>query len=162
MLKIRNANINDLGEITEIYNWAIMNTTATFDINPKTIIEQKYWFNQHDKKNPIIVAELEKIIVGWASLSKWSNRCAYSDTAEVSLYIKNGFMDIGIGKKLMKKIIYKGKSLGLHVLIALITEGNNKSIYLHESFGFEHIGIIREVGKKFGKLLNVHIMQKIY
>ena len=162
MLTIRDAESNDLDEITNIYNWAILNTTATFDNIPKSIDEQKSWFNDHGNKNPIIIAELDEKIVGWASLSKWSDRCAYSDTAEISLYVKNGFIGRGIGKKIMEHIIKKGESVGLHVLIARITEGNKNSIHLHESFGFEHIGIMREVGKKFGRLLDVYLMQKIY
>lgn len=162
MLEIRDAQVSDLNEITKIYNWAIINTTGTFDNEIKSIKEQKSWFNKHDKNNPIIVAEKDNFIVGWACLSKWSDRCAYSDTAEVSLYVKDGFMDMGIGKKLLKKIIEKGRSIGLHVLIARITAGNNNSIHLHELFGFEHIGTMREVGKKFGKILDVHLMQKIY
>jgi len=124
--------------------------------------EQKSWFNDHGYKNPIIVAELNEKIVGWASLSKWSDRCAYSETAEISLYVKNGFMGKGIGKKIMEHIIKQGESVGLHVLIARISEGNKNSIHLHESLGFKHIGIMREVGKKFEKLLDVYLMQKIY
>jgi phosphinothricin acetyltransferase len=162
MLKFRDAQLRDLDEITSIYNWAILNTTATFDNNPKSIDEQIEWFNDHGKKNPIIVAELDKNIIGWASLSKWSGRCAYSDTAEISLYIKKDFIGKGFGKKLMKHIIKRGEAVDLHVLIARITEGNENSIHLHESFGFEHIGIMKEVGKKFGNLLDVYLMQKIY
>jgi phosphinothricin acetyltransferase len=162
MLKIRGAQINDLKDITEIYNWAILNTTATFDTNPKSLDDQMFWFKNHGEKNPIVVAESDEKIVGWASLSKWSDRCAYSDTAEISLYVKEDFMDKGIGKQLMKNIIKIGKSVGFHSLIARITEGNEKSINLHESFGFEHIGIMKEVGKKFGKLLSVYLMQKIF
>jgi len=162
MIKIREAKISDINEITAIYNWAIINTTATFDNETKSIDEQKSWFYKHGNKNPIIVAEINEKIVGWASLSKWSDRCAYSDTAELSLYVKEGFMNMGIGRKLMKKIIEKGNNIGLHVLIARITEGNENSIHLHESFGFKHIGIMKEVGKKFEKLLDVYLLQKIY
>ena len=71
-------------------------------------------------------------------------------------------MGKGIGKKLMESIIKKGESADLHVLIARITEGNEKSIHIHESFGFEQIGIMQEVGRKFGRLLDVFLMQKIY
>jgi phosphinothricin acetyltransferase len=162
MLKIREAKTTDLNEISKIYNWAILNTTATFDTNEKSYDEQKKWFENHGGKNLIIVAELNNEIIGWAALSKYSNRCAYSDTAEISLYVKEGHMNKGIGKKLMENIIKSGKSVGLHVLIARITEGNDNSIHLHESYGFEHIGIMKEVGLKFGKRLNVFLMQKIY
>jgi phosphinothricin acetyltransferase len=162
MLTIRTASINDLGEITSIYNEAIKKTVATFDTEEKDIDEQKKWFNEHGPKNPLIVAEDDNKILGWAALSKYSTRCAYSNTAEISLYVKEEFQDKGIGKKLMEKIIDEGEKAGLHVIIARITEGNEKSIYLHKLVGFEHVGIMKEVGKKFEKLLDVYLMQKIY
>ena len=162
MIKIRRATINDLDAITNIYNEAILKTTATFDTEIKTWKEQKKWFEDHGSKNPILVADENGIIFGFASLSKYSDRCAYSDTAEISLYVKEEHQGKGIGKKLMKQIIKEGKNVGLHVVISRITEGNKKSIYLHKSVGFENIGIMKEVGLKFGKRLDVYLMQKIY
>jgi len=162
MINIRRATINDLYAITKIYNEAILKTTATFDTEIKTRKEQKKWFEDHGSKNPILVADENGIIFGFASLSKFSDRCAYSDTAEISLYVREEHQGKGIGKKLMESIIKEGKKVGLHVVISRITEGNEKSIYLHKSVGFEHIGIMKEVGLKFGKRLDVYLMQKIY
>jgi len=162
MLKIRRATINDLDTITDIYNEAILKTVATFDTEIKTSKEQKKWFKNHGSKNPILVADEDGAIVGFASLSKYSDRCAYSDTAEISLYVKKEHQGKGIGKKLMESIIREGENVGLHAIISRITEGNEKSIYLHKSVGFYHIGTLKEVGLKFGKRLDVHLMQKIY
>ena len=162
MLTIRRATLHDLGQITKIYNGAIEKTTATFDTEPKTLEEQESWFANHDAVHPILVAEQDSIIVGWASLSEWSDRCAYSDTAEISLYVKEEYRGKGIGKELMKAIIQEGQKTGLHTVIARIADGNDISIDLCKSFGFQHIGTMREVGKKFGKLLDVHLMQLIY
>lgn len=162
MFTIRQATLEDLAAITEIYNEAILNTVATFDTQPKTLEEQEIWFADHGPRYPILVAERDSIIVGWASLTKWSDRCAYSDTAEASLYIKEREQGKGIGRKLLEAIIREGQEAGLHTVIARIAEGNEASIHLLESMGFEHIGIMKEVGKKFGKLLDVRIMQKIY
>jgi len=162
MLTIRQATLEDLGDITNIYNEAIQKTVATFDTEIKTPQEQKIWFKDHGPKNPILVAEQDDIIVGWAALSKYSTRCAYSDTAEISLYIDEKFQDKGIGTKLMKAIIQQGEKAGLHAVIARITEGNKKSVHLHKSVGFVHVGILKEAGLKFGQRLDVHIMQKIY
>jgi L-amino acid N-acyltransferase YncA len=162
MINIRRATINDLDAITEIYNEAILKTTATFDTEIKNRKEQKKWFEDHGSKNPILVVDENGFIFGFASLSKFSNRCAYSDTAEISLYVREEHQGKGIGKKLMESIIKEGKKVGLHVVISRITEGNEKSIYLHKSVGFEHIGIMKEVGLKFGKRLDVYLMQKIY
>ena len=162
MLLIRQATLGDLEAITEIYNDAILKTVATFDTEPKNMEEQKLWFAEHGPKYPILVAEQDGLIVGWASLSKWSDRCAYSDTAEISLYVKDAFQGKGIGKKLIQEIIREGKNAGLHTVLARIAEGSEVSIHLHKSMGFEHIGVMREVGRKFGKLLDVYLMQKIY
>lgn len=162
MLTIRQATINDLDSITEIYNEAILKTAATFDTETKTLEEQKKWFEDHGSKNPIIVADEDDLVVGFASLSKYSDRCAYSDTAEISLYVRDEHQGKGIGKKLIESIIKEGENAGLHAVIARITEGNETSINLHKSVGFEHIGIMKEVGYKFDKRLDVYLMQKIY
>jgi phosphinothricin acetyltransferase len=162
LIKIRKATINDLQGITKIYNEAIEKTVATFDTQPKTMKEQKKWFEDHGSKNPILVVEENNDIVGWAALSKYSTKCAYSDFAEISLYIKEDRQGEGIGKQLIKKIVDEGEKAGLHALIARITEGNKISIILHESVGFQHVGILKEAGYKFGKRLDVYLMEKIY
>jgi L-amino acid N-acyltransferase YncA len=159
---IRKANLNDLEAITEIYNDAIINTVATFDTQPKTIKEQMEWFRSHDSKHPILVLEEESKIIGFASLSEWSDRCAYSDTAEISLYIKKEYREKGFGKKLLETILDEGKRVGIHSIIARIAEGNAISVHLFESSDFNHVGILKEVGHKFGKLLDVHLMQKTF
>jgi L-amino acid N-acyltransferase YncA len=162
MLEIRKATLDDLAGIIEIYNEAILKTVATFDTEPKTLEEQEKWFMKHGAKNPVIVAEEKDVIVGWAALSEWSDRCAYADAAEVSLYVKKEHQGRGIGRRLLENLVEKGKEVGFHTIIARIAEGNQISVHLHKSLGFEHIGIMREVGRKFGRLLDVHLMQKIY
>jgi L-amino acid N-acyltransferase YncA len=161
-LTIRQATLADLGQITEIYNEAIQKTTSTFDTEPKTSEEQEKWFVVHDAKHPVLIAEQDGIAAGWASLSQCSDRCAYCDTAEISLYVKEEYRGKGIGKDLMKAIIRKGQDVGMHTVIARIADDNDISIGLCRSFGFQHIGTMREVGKKFGRLLDVHLMQLIY
>ena len=162
MVRIRRARLEDLPMITEIYNDAIIKTLSTFDTKPKTIEEQKEWFKKHGERHPILVAETDNKVVGWASLSEWSDRCAYSETAGISLYIEEGYRGMGIGKKLIETILTEGKAVGLHTIIARVSEGNEQSIHILETFGFNHIGIMKEVGRKFGKLLDVHLLQKIF
>lgn len=162
MLKFRAAKLDDLHGITETYNEAIETTVATFDTEPKTLDERRKWFENHSPKHPVFVAELDGFVAGWASLSRWSDRIAYADTAEISLYVKEMFRGKGIGKKLLMSIIEEGKKVGLHTVIARIAHGNGASVHLHKLAGFEPIGVMREVGYKFGKRIDVHLMQKIY
>jgi len=162
MLMVRKAALKDLAAITDIYNQAILNTTASFDTNIKTPGEQKAWFDKHSAKYPILVALEDRKIVGWASMSAWSDRLAYADTAEVSLYVREGYRGKGAGRKLSDAILKAGKAAGLHTAIARIAGDNDISIKLAESLGFKHIGVMREVGNKFGKLLDVYLMQIIF
>jgi L-amino acid N-acyltransferase len=162
MLTVRKATLDDLGQITEIYNDAIQKTTATFDTEPKTQEEQEKWFAEHDARHPVLVVDEDGLIIAWASLSQWSDRCAYSDTAEISLYVKEEHRGKGIGKQLMRATVQEGKTVGLHTVIARIAGSNKISADLCKFFGFQYIGTMREVGKKFGQLLDVHLMQLIY
>jgi phosphinothricin acetyltransferase len=161
-LIIRRASVKDLKAITDIYNEAILTTDATFDTEPKTVAEQKVWFSDHGKKNPILVAMIDGAVCGWASLSKWSTRRAYADTAEISVYVKQEHRSRGIGKRLIVDILEEGERAGLHTVLSRITSGNSASIHLHEELGFQHIGVMKEVGKKFDRTLDVCMMQKIY
>ncbi len=162
MITIRPATASDIRWITQIYNEAIQNTTATFDTERKTLDDRTKWFDDHDEKHPVLIAEIENEVVGYASLSKWSDKCAYDGTAEVSVYIDRNHRSKGVGKKLLEVLTIAGKNAGLHNLISRITEGNLSSIHIHELYGFEHIGVMREAGIKFGKLLDVHLMQKLF
>jgi L-amino acid N-acyltransferase len=162
MLQIRKAELKDLEAITDIYNEAVRNTTATFDTQPKTAAQQREWFDKHDKQHPVIVACEGDETIGWASLSAYSDRCAYAATAEASIYVKAGKRGKGLGRKLSVEILKAGKEAGLHTIILRIAEGNDASIKLAESLGFKHIGVMEEVGTKFGKVLDVILMQLIY
>lgn len=162
MLNIRKATINDLASITEIYNDAVLNSNSTFDTEIKTIENRKNWFNDRDENFPIIVAEKSGAIVGYAALNKWSERKAYDVTAEISVYIHPNHRKQGIGKKLIEMLIAIGEQTKLVTILARITEGNDHSIYLHDKHGFKMLGVMRKVGEKFGKLLDVTMMQKVY
>ncbi|HMX97880.1 MAG TPA: N-acetyltransferase family protein [Bacteroidia bacterium] len=162
MIEIRSATADDIPFITEVYNDAIINTTATFDTEVKSIEDRMLWFKNHDGNHPIIVAENDGVLSGWASLTAWSDRCAYNGTAEVSVYVHKEHRGRGIGKALLEILILKGESKGLHYLLSRIASGNEASIHLHTIFGFRHIGIMKEVGFKFGNYVDVHLMELLF
>jgi L-amino acid N-acyltransferase len=162
MLTIRKAEIKDLRAITEIYNQAVLRTTATFDTTTKTVEEQRGWYDKHGPKYPVLVVQEDSKVIGWASLSAASDRCAYAGTAEGSIYIDSECRGKGVGRKLGVAIMKAGKEAGLHTVILKIAEGNEASMKLAESLGFKSIGVMKEVGKKFGKFLDVTMMQLIF
>jgi phosphinothricin acetyltransferase len=160
-VSVRHALPADLGAITEIYNDAVLTTTATFDTEPKTPAEQQAWFASHGGRFAVLVAELDGSVVGWASLSMWSDRPAYGGTAETSVYVRSDCRRRGIGRVLEEAIIAHAVESGFHTLIARIAGESTASLRLHENLGFVPIGTMKEVGRKFGRLLDVHIMQKM-
>ncbi|HLN51672.1 MAG TPA: GNAT family N-acetyltransferase [Thermoplasmata archaeon] len=160
-LTIRPARIQDAKAIAAIYNEAVRLTTATFDTEPRSLADQVSWLERHDAKYPVLVAELEGAVAGWAALSPWSERCAYAGTAELSIYIGETWRNRGIGRTLLKELIAVGRFLGLHSILARVAEGNPVSQRLHRSEGFATVGIMREVGYKFGRFLDVELMQLI-
>ena len=127
-VQLRSAVMSDLAAITEIYNEAVTTSTATFDTEPKDLDEQVRWFQSHDANHPVIVAVFNGKVVGWASLSKWSERHAYDLTAETSSYVKAEHRGQGIGRRLKEAIIEAARSLGLHTLIARVVKGNEETL----------------------------------
>jgi phosphinothricin acetyltransferase len=161
MLTLRPAVIGDLPAITGIYNDAVLHTTATFDTEVKTADGMMAWWSRHDDKYAVWVAEENGVLTGWASLSRWSDRAAYDDTVELSVYIHPGHRGKGLGRGLMEAVLADGKKHGVHAVLSRITQDNAVSIHLHEALGFFHVGLMREVGTKFGRLLDVHMMQRL-
>jgi L-amino acid N-acyltransferase YncA len=161
LVTIRQAALEDVPAITEIYNEAILTSAATFDIDPKAVEDRTAWFQDHDDRHPVLVAVVDGKVVGWTSLTRWSDRRAYDDTAETTFYVHSGYRGQGIGRKLKEAIIEEARRLRFHTLIARITETSSESIHLNEEAGFVHVGTLKEVGRKFDKLLSVHIMQKL-
>ena len=158
-IRIRYAVPGDAEAITEIYNEAILTTTSTFDTEPQSVEERKSWLLSHGPTRPIFVAEYRREIVGWGSLSKWSERPAYSGTAETSFYVREEYRGRGIGRLLKQATIDEARKLGFHTLLARVAEGSEASLHLNESLGFTRVGTMKEVGHKFGRHLDVHLLQ---
>jgi L-amino acid N-acyltransferase len=159
MISIRHATIDDLEALTEIYNEAILTTTATFDMEPKTVDDRRAWFAAHGPRLPVLVAEEDGTVCGYACLTRWSERKAYDGTAETSFYVKSGFQGRGIGRALKGAIIQAAVDLGYHTLLARVADGSDASLHLNREFGFELLGTMKEVGFKFGRRIDVHLLQ---
>jgi L-amino acid N-acyltransferase len=159
MITIRPATLDDLATLTDIYNEAVLRTTATFDIEPKTVDDRRAWFAAHGPRFPVLVAEEDGIVRGYACLTRWSDRKAYDETAETSFYVKSGSQGRGIGRALKGAIIQAADELGYHTLLARVAAGSDASLHLNREFGFELVGTMKEVGCKFGRRIDVHLLQ---
>ena len=112
MIVVRRAELEDLPAIVSIYNEAILTTTATFDTEPKTVAERTEWFQAHGDRHPILVAVENGEVVGWSSLTRWSDRKAYDETAETSFYVRAEARGRGIGRQLKQATIDEARRLG--------------------------------------------------
>lgn len=157
---LRRARVEDVSALAAIYNEAVLTTVATFDTEPRSLEAQGEWLRHHDHRHPVLVAELRGEVVGWASLSPWSDRRAYDGTAEVSFYVRSDHRGRGIGRILLTSLVTSADELGLHVLLARIADENAVSVHLHKTLGFQSVGVMREVGLKFGRWIDVHLFER--
>ena len=159
-LIIRNADKNDVPAINEILNNTILNTNYNLNESVRDINDAYAWLNEHIKDNyPIIIAHYNNEVVGWASLSYFRKFSGYRTTAEVSVYIKDGYKNKGIGTALLTKL--EDLAVNYHMLIAVITDNNISSIALHTKCGFVKQCTLKEVALKNGEYLDVTFMTKI-
>jgi L-amino acid N-acyltransferase len=160
-LSIREAGPSDAAAIADIYNQAVLHTTATFDTVAQSADERLAWLSSHGPAHPVIVAEEDGVVLGWGSLSRYSARPAYARTAEMSTYVDEASRGRGVGGALAAALLERGTAAGLHVLLVRICTENEVSLAMYERLGFEHVGVLREVGEKFGRLLDVAVFQKV-
>lgn len=160
-MKIRIAKESDMEALLSIYNYEVLNGVATFDLEPKSMEERMKWFRAHNVDNhPLIVAEEDGCAIGYASLSPYREKEAYAATVELSIYVDPGHRRRGAARKLMEAILDEARRReDIHTVISVITGGNEASIKLHKEFGFTHCGTMREVGEKFGRLLDIDNFQ---
>lgn len=154
----RDATPADLPRIFEIYNDEIEHGIATFEVEPKTVDGDRAWLTDRGGLYPVIVATDATDVFGWASLSRWSPRGAYRRTAEVSEYVDAARRGEGVGKVLLGVLIERARDRGIAVLLARVSQPNPASIAMHEGLGFSSFGTQRRCGEKFGRILDVELM----
>ncbi|MGN0351787.1 MAG: GNAT family N-acetyltransferase [Roseburia sp.] len=160
---IRKAEEKDIKALMDIYNDAILTTTATFDTEEKNYENRKSWFEEHKGRYVILVYEDAGQIKGYASLSRYRDRKAFDPTVEISIYIHKHYRGQHIGKQLMEAVLkFAREKEEIDTVISLITSENEASIRLHEAFGFAYCGQIRNAGVKFGRKLNLNAYEICY
>ena len=162
-MQIRPATRADLPGILEIYNDAVLTTTATYDYEPRTLEHRTQWFEERQRDNyPMFVAvDGTGRVIGWSALNPFHARMGYRFTSENSVYVAADMRGQGVGKLLLAPLIEGAKARGLHAIIAVIDADNEASIRLHAAFGFEKVGLFKQTGFKFNRWLDVVYMEKL-
>ncbi len=159
---IRAARLSDAEGIREIINYEILNGTSIFELEPRTLAAQRTWLQDRSGVHAVLVAtpdDGDDTVLGFSSLSPFHTRPAYNTTVENSVYVHQDHRGKGIGRALLVEIIGLAQSHGFHTVIARISGKNETSVAVHQSVGFEVAGVEREVGRKFGRWLDVTVMQ---
>ena len=159
-ITIRDATPADLPRIFAIYNEEIEHGIATFEVEPKDVERDRGWLTGRGELYPVIVAIAGDELVGWASLSQWSPRGAYRRTAEVSEYVDPGHRGEGIGKGMLGELVERARDRDIAVLLARVSQPNPASVAMHEALGFATFGTQRRCGEKFGRVLDVVLMDR--
>jgi phosphinothricin acetyltransferase len=156
-IRIRAAASLDLPRLTEIYNHYVINTPVTFDIEPYLPENRTGWFTQFSAtgRHRLLVAEENHRVVGYAGTTKFRPKAAYDTTVETTIYCAPGFEGKGIGSRLYAALFEAIAQEDVQRIVAGYALPNPASAALHQRFGFQHVGVFTEVGRKFGRYWDV-------
>jgi phosphinothricin acetyltransferase len=160
-VSIRLATVEDAEAIRSIYNVEVTTSTVTFDLEPRSLATQRDWLAVRSGAHSAIVAVDGTTVIGFASLSPWKDRPAYRTSVEDSVYVHRDHQARGVGRLLLTRLVDVANESGFHAVFGRIVGGHEASIGLHRALGFEVIGVEREVGRKFGRWLDVVVVEKL-
>lgn len=160
---IRDAGLSDIAAITAIYNHAVLHTTAIWNDAPISLQNRIDWLQQRQAQGyPALVAVNQaNDVLGYASFGDWRPFDGYKQTVEHSVYVREGQQGAGIGTALMQALMLRARQLDKHVMVAAVDADNIASIKLHLALGFQQVGLMPQVGRKFGRWLDLLWLQLV-
>jgi L-amino acid N-acyltransferase len=159
---IRQAQEHDLPQILAIYNEVIATSTAIYTTQPTSLAERADWSDQRRQQGfPVLVAAEGDSILGLASFSEFRGAWnGYRYSVEHSVHVRADARRRGVGRRLVEALFPLAAALGKHVMVGAIDAANEGSIRFHERLGFERVGHLKEVGRKFDRWLDLVFMQR--
>ena len=158
---IRGASEADVDAICAIHNQGIADRIATLDMPLKTPADTRAWLGDHGPRHPVIVAELDGVVVGWASLNRFNPRPSYDFVADFSVYVDRAWRGKRIGRQLLERLVELARALGYHKMVLAALALNRGGIALYTRAGFTRVGVYREQGQIDGRWVDVVIMERI-
>ena len=159
---LRPATLADAAAIAAIYNHEVENTTATFDLVPRSLAEQEKWLaDRTGAFSAIVAVNAEGEVLGFGALSPYKERAAYRTSVEDSVYVDRSLSRRGIGRLLLTALLEVARESGFHAVFARIEASGAASRALHEACGFRLVGVEIEVGRKFNRWLDMVLLQKM-
>lgn len=161
-VEIRRGREDDLPAIQEVYAGYVRATAITFDVAVPTLAERRAWFAGFGTcgRHQLFVAHGPGAVVGYACTRPFREKAAYDTTVETSVYLAEAARGRGLGARLYGCLFAALEGEDVHLAVAGITLPNDASVALHERFGFTRVGVMREVGRKFGRYWDVLWMER--
>ena len=156
----RAATLQDVAAITDIFNQGVEDKVATLD-GRHTLAQRLAWFKDHKSLEPVIVAEKSGQVLGWASLSKYSQRECFDLVKELSIYVQRDWRSKGVGDTLMKALLERGTELGVHKVLLFVFPANQHAIALYRKHGFVKVGVFHQHGFRDGEWLDSMAMERV-
>lgn len=160
-LSVRRAALGDLEAIRRIYNEGIEDRVATLDVEPKSHAEIDAWWREHDENHAVLVAVESGAVVGWASLNRFSHRCAHSAIADLSVYVARAHRGRGIGAELLRRLEGAARAGGFHKIVLHALDSNELGKRLYRKCGFREVGVFEKHGVIDGGFADVVAMEKL-
>ena len=162
---IRDAKTPDIPAITGLYNALIPTTTVAWTEEIQTVDQRRVWFEkQVSERFPVVVAEVNGVVIGFCAYGHFRGAGmwpGYSTTAEHTIHVSEAYWGTGVGRALLDELINRARSAGIHVLVGAIDGANTASIEFHARVGFVEVARMPQVGHKFGRWLDLVLMQRV-
>ena len=160
-MRLRDASVDDAGAICHIYNQGIQDRVATLETEERTPEERRAWLDARGPRHPVLVVEVDDLVVGWASLNVFNARKAYDHVADLSVYVEREWRGRGVGRGLLGALIGRARALGYHKLVLSAFPGNEAGVRAYRRAGFRDVGIYQEQGQLDGRWVDTIVMEKI-
>lgn len=160
-LNVRQASPADIESILRIYNQGIKDRIATLETETKDFSYMEAWFNDHQGRFCVLVAEREGEVIGWASLNSYSHRCAYNGVADLSVYIDRRYRGQGVGRSLLESLHKTAKENSFHKVVLFTFPFNKNGQGLYTKMGYRQVGVFEKQGVMDGAFIDVMIMEKL-
>lgn len=163
VIELRDATGKDLPAILAITNDAIATSEAIWATTPRDLDERRQWMSDRQSAGfPVVVAVEDGLVLGFASYGPFRAYEGYAHTVEHSIYVSRGAQRRGIGRLLLDAMVSHAEKAGMHVLVGAITASNTASIALHRAAGFSESTPLPEMGRKFGRWLDLVFMYRLF
>ncbi|MSQ12183.1 MAG: N-acetyltransferase family protein [Dehalococcoidia bacterium] len=158
-LAVRQAEERDIPAIMEVFNQGVEDGVATFDL-VHSQEQTGAWFLGHGPLEPILIVESDGLLVGWASLSRYSPRMCYDTVKELSVYVRREWRQKGVGSALVGRLLRRGAELGLHKVVLFVSPLNRQALNLYRRHEFRKVGVFHRHGVRNGVWLDIIAMER--